>query len=263
VQTHCHPVNEALMEQLIMIDTAKRASAKRITAVCPYYGYSRQDRKAEGREPITAKLVANMLVAAGASRMVSVDLHSGQIQGFFDKPVDHLTAMPVLLDYLKREGGDDLVIVSPDAGRVKVAERYAQHLGADLAFVHKTRPKGTLSTVEAKGVIGEVDGRRCVLIDDMIDTAGTIVAAAEILKAKGATEVWGMATHGLLSDPAVDRLKNSEFERVVITDTVPLPPEKAIDKIEVLSVAKIIADAIDAVFEDTSVSEIFDGQNQS
>jgi ribose-phosphate pyrophosphokinase len=263
VQTHCHPVNEALMEQLIMIDTAKRASAKRITAVCPYYGYSRQDRKAEGREPITAKLVANMLVAAGASRMVSVDLHSGQIQGFFDKPVDHLTAMPVLLDYLKREGGDDLVIVSPDAGRVKVAERYSQHLGADLAFVHKTRPKGTLSTVEAKGVIGEVDGRRCVLIDDMIDTAGTIVAAAEILKEKGATEVWGMATHGLLSDPAIDRLKNSEFERIVITDTVPLPPEKAIDKIEVLSVAKIIADAIDAVFEDTSVSEIFDGQNQS
>jgi ribose-phosphate pyrophosphokinase len=263
VQTHCHPVNEALMEQLIMIDTAKRASAKRITAVCPYYGYSRQDRKAEGREPITAKLVANMLVAAGASRVVSVDLHSGQIQGFFDKPVDHLTAMPVLLDYLKREGGDDLVIVSPDAGRVKVAERYAQHLGADLAFVHKTRPKGTTSTVEARGVIGDVEGRRCVLIDDMIDTAGTIVAAAEILKGRGATEVWAMATHGLLSDPAVDRLKNSEFERVVITDTVPLPPEKAIDKIEVLSVAKIIADAIDAVFEDTSVSEIFDGQNQS
>ena len=263
IQTHCDPVNTSIMEQLNMIDTAKRASAKRITAVVPYYGYSRQDRKAEGREPITAKLVANMLVAAGCSRVVSVDLHSGQIQGFFDKPVDHLTAMPVLLDYLRQEGGDDLVIVAPDAGRVKVAERYAQHLHADLAFVHKTRPKGTLSTVEAKGVIGEVDGRRCVVIDDMIDTAGTIVAAAEILKEKGATEVWGMATHGLLSDPAVDRLKNSEFERIVITDTVPLPSEKAIDKITVLSVAKIIADAIDAVFEDTSVSEIFDGQNQS
>jgi ribose-phosphate pyrophosphokinase len=263
IQTHCHPVNEALMEQLIMIDTAKRASAKRITAVVPYYGYSRQDRKAEGREPITAKLVANMLTAAGASRVVSVDLHSGQIQGFFDKPVDHLTAMPVLLDYLRREGGDDLVIVAPDAGRVKVAERFSQHLGADHAFVHKMRPKGTVSKVEAKGVIGEVAGRRCVIIDDMIDTAGTIVAAAEILKDKGATEVWGMATHGLLSDPAVDRLKNSQFERIVITDTVPLPPEKAIDKIEVLSVAKIIADAIDAVFEDTSVSEIFDGENQS
>jgi ribose-phosphate pyrophosphokinase len=263
IQTHCHPVNESLMEQLIMIDTAKRASAKRITAVVPYYGYSRQDRKAEGREPITAKLVANMLTEAGASRVVSVDLHSGQIQGFFDKPVDHLTAMPVLIDYLRREGGDDLVIVAPDAGRVKVAERFSQHLGADLAFVHKMRPKGTVSKVEAKGVIGEVDGRRCVIIDDMIDTAGTIVAAAEILKSKGATEVWGMATHGLLSDPAVDRLKNSEFERVVITDTVPLPAEKAIDKIEVLTVSKIIADAIDAVFEDTSVSEIFDGENQS
>ena len=263
IQTHCHPVNEALMEQLIMIDTAKRASAKRITAVVPYYGYSRQDRKAEGREPITAKLVANMLTAAGASRVVSVDLHSGQIQGFFDKPVDHLTAMPVLLDYLRREGGDDLVIVAPDAGRVKVAERFSQHLGADLAFVHKMRPKGTVSKVEAKGVIGEVAGRRCVIIDDMIDTAGTIVAAAEILKDKGATEVWGMATHGLLSDPAIDRLKSSQFERIVITDTVPLPPEKAIDKIEVLTVATIIADAIDAVFEDTSVSEIFDGENQS
>jgi ribose-phosphate pyrophosphokinase len=263
IQTHCHPVNESLMEQLIMIDTAKRASAKRITAVVPYYGYSRQDRKAEGREPITAKLVANMLTEAGASRVVSVDLHSGQIQGFFDKPVDHLTAMPVLIDYLRREGGDDLVIVAPDAGRVKVAERFSQHLGADLAFVHKMRPKGTVSKVEAKGVIGEVDGRRCVIIDDMIDTAGTIVAAAEILKSKGATEVWGMATHGLLSDPAVDRLKNSEFERVVITDTVPLPAEKAIDKIEVLTVSKIIADAIDAVFEDTSVSEIFDGENQA
>jgi ribose-phosphate pyrophosphokinase len=263
VQTHSEPINDSIMEQLIMIDAAKRASAKRITAVCPYYGYSRQDRKAEGREPISAKLLANLLVNAGAARMVSVDLHSGQIQGFFDKPVDHLTAMPVLLDYLREHGGDDLVIVSPDAGRVKVAERYSQHLGADLAFVHKTRPKGTTSTVEAKGVIGDVEGRRCVVIDDMIGTGGTIVAAGEILKDKGATEVWAMATHGLLSDPAVDRLKNSEFERVVITDTVPLPPEKAIDKIEVLSVAKIIADAIDAVFEDTSVSEIFGGENQS
>ena len=177
VQTHSHPVNESIMEHLIMIDTANRASAKRITAVCPYYGYSRQDRKAEGREPITAKLVANMLVHAGANRVVSVDLHSGQIQGFFDKPVDHLTAMPVLVEYLQREAGDDLVIVAPDAGRVKVAERFSQLLHADLAFVHKMRPKGTVSTVEARGVIGDVDGRRCVVIDDMIDTAGTITAA--------------------------------------------------------------------------------------
>ena len=261
IQTHYEPINDSIMEQLIMIEAAKRGSAKRITAVCPYYGYSRQDRKAEGRDPITAKLMANMLVAAGANRMVSVDLHSAQIQGFFDKPVDHLVAMPVLLEYLQEQGAEDLVIVSPDAGRIKVAERYAQHLQADLAFVYKTRPKGT-ATVEAREVIGDVAGRRCVLTDDMIDTAGTIVAAAELLKSRGASEVWAMATHGLLSGGAVDRLKNSELERIVITDTVPLPPEKAIDKIEVLSVAKRIADAIDAIFEDTSVSDLFDGENQ-
>jgi ribose-phosphate pyrophosphokinase len=261
IQTHYEPINDSIMEQLIMIEAAKRGSAKRITAVCPYYGYSRQDRKAEGRDPITAKLMANMLVAAGANRMVSVDLHSAQIQGFFDKPVDHLVAMPVLLEYLHAEGAEDLVIVSPDAGRIKVAERYAQHLQADLAFVYKTRPKGT-ATVEAREVIGDVAGRRCVLTDDMIDTAGTIVAAAELLKSRGASEVWAMATHGLLSGSAVDRLKNSELERIVITDTVPLPPEKAIDKIEVLSVAKRIADAIDAIFEDASVSDLFDGENQ-
>jgi ribose-phosphate pyrophosphokinase len=263
VQTHCGPVNESVMEQLIMVDAAKRASAKRITVVCPYYGYSRQDRKAEGREPIAAKLLADMLATAGVDRMVSVDLHSGQIQGFFDKPVDHLTAMPVLLDYLRTEGGDDLVVVAPDAGRVKVAERFSQHLGADLAFVHKRRPKGTVAKVEARGVIGDVDGRRCVVIDDMIDTGGTIVAAADILTECGATEVWAIATHGVLSDPAIDRLKNSVISRVVLTDTLPLPADKQIDKIEVLSVAKIIADAIDAVFEDASVSEIFGGENQS
>ena len=262
VQSHYGSINDSIMEQLIMIDAAKRGSAKRITAVCPYYGYSRQDRKAEGRSPITAKLLANMLVAAGANRMVSVDLHSAQIQGFFDKPVDSLVAMPVVLDYLRKHGGDDLVMVSPDAGRIKVAERYAQHLQADLAFVHKTRPKGSVSTVEAREVIGDVAGRRCVLTDDMIDTAGTIVAAAELLKDRGATEVWAMATHGILSGPAVDRLKNSVLERVVITDTVPLPSEKAIDKIEVLSVAGKIGDAIEAIFEDTSVSELFDGENQ-
>ena len=265
IQTHYGPnLSDSIMEQLLMIDTAKRGSAKRITAVCPYYGYSRQDRKAEGREPISAKLVANMITMAGASRMMSVDLHSGQIQGFFDKPVDHLVAQPLLLDYLRQEvpNTDDLVIVSPDAGRVKVAERFAQHLGADLAFVHKTRPKGTVSQVEATAIIGDVQGRHCVVIDDMIDTAGTMCAAADIVKANGATEVWAMATHGLLSDPATDRLKNSAFERVVITDTVPLPSEKQLDKIEVLTASKVLADAIDAVFEDTSVSEIFGGENQ-
>jgi ribose-phosphate pyrophosphokinase len=263
VQTHATPVNAAVMEQLIMVDAAKRASAKRITAVCPFYGYARQDRKAEGREPITAKLVADMLTVAGVDRVVSVDLHSGQIQGFFDRPVDHLTAMPVLVEYMQAHGGDDLVVVAPDAGRVKVAERFAQHLNADLAFVYKRRPKGEANVVQALGVIGEVDGRHCVIIDDMIDTAGTICAAAGALLERGGTEVWAMATHGVLSDPATDRLKNSDISRVVVTNTLPVPPEKQIDKIEVLSVARIIADAIDAVFEDTSVSEIFGGENQA
>lgn len=267
IQTHTGwegcSINDALFEQLAMIDAAKRGSAKRITAVCPYYGYSRQDRKAEGREPISAKLVADLLTAAGVDRMVSIDLHSGQIQGFFDKPVDHLVAMPVLLDYLRREASGDVVIVSPDAGRVKVAERYSRALGCDLAFVHKRRIKGQANAVEARGVIGDVAGRRCVLIDDMIDTAGTIVAAADILAEHGATEVWAMATHGLLSHPAPERLRSSKIARLVITDTLPLPPDKQLPNIEVLSVAEILADAIDAVFEDTSVSEIFGGENQA
>jgi len=261
IQPHCGSVNDSIMEQLIMIDAAKRASAKRITAVCPLYGYARQDRKAEGREPITAKLVADLLTVAGASRMLSVDLHSGQIQGFFDKPVDHLTAMPVLLEYIQENSGGDIVVVSPDAGRVKVAERYSQHLGADLAFVHKRHIPGVSDEVEARDVIGDVDGRRCVIIDDRIDTAGTIVAAAEILAEHGATEVWAMATHGLLADPAIDRLKNSDISRVVVTDTVPVPDDKQLDKLEVLSVGKIIADAIDAIFEDKSISELFGGEN--
>lgn len=266
IQTHATTeagsVNDSIMEQLIMIDAAHRASAKRITAVCPFYGYARQDRKAEGREPITARLVADLFRAAGAKRMISVDLHSGQIQGFFDGPVDHLTAMPVLEDYL-RTHADDPVIVSPDAGRIKVAERMAQHLDADLAFVYKRRPKGMDNVAIARDVIGEVEGRQCIVIDDMIDTASTIVSAAEILRRKGASGVWAMATHGVLSGPAIDRIKNSEIERVVITNTVPLPPEKQLPLIEVLSVAPIIAAALDAVFEDTSVSEIFGGENQA
>ncbi len=261
IQTHCGPVNDSLMEQLIMIDGAKRASAKRITAVCPYYGYSRQDRKSTGREPITAKLVADMLQAAGADRVISVDLHSGQIQGFFDVPFDHLTAAPVLEGYLRQHVTGDLMVVAPDAGRVKVAERYSQHLGADLALVHKTRPRGSANTVEARHVVGEVAGRHCVVIDDMIDTAGTICAAAELLAESGAADIWAMATHALLSDPAVDRLKASPISRVVVTDTLPVAEDRIFDKLEVLSVAKIIADVIDAVFEDTSVSEIFGGEN--
>jgi ribose-phosphate pyrophosphokinase len=261
IQSHAHPVNDSIMEQLIMIDAAKRASAHRITAVCPYYGYARQDRKSIGREPITAKLVADLLTAAGATRVVSVDLHSGQIQGFFDFPVDHLTAMPILCDYLRTDDPSELVIVSPDAGRVNVAERFAQQLGADLAFVHKRREASRMNTVEAREVIGVVEGRRCVIVDDMIDTAGTIVAASERLVNAGAADVWAMATHALLSDPALDRLKAAPISRVVVTNTLPLPRERLIDKIEVLSAASIIAAAIDAVFEDTSVSHIFGGQN--
>jgi ribose-phosphate pyrophosphokinase len=263
IQTHSHPVNESIWEQAIMIDAAKRGSAKRITAVCPYYAYGRQDRKAQNREPITAKLLADVLTVAGADRMVSIDLHAGQIQGFFDKPVDHLTAMPVLLDYLREHAPPDLVVVSPDAGRIKVAERFSQHLGADLAFVHKRRPKGQHGVVEARGVIGEVEGRSCVVIDDMIDSGGTICAAADILKDEGATDIWCLATHPVLSDPAVDRLKNSQFSKVVVTNTLPIPSEKQIDKLEVLSVAGIFARAIDAIFEDTSVSDIFGGENLS
>jgi ribose-phosphate pyrophosphokinase len=266
MQTHygCdgRSINDSIMEQLIMIDAAYRASAKRITAVCPFYGYARQDRKAEGREPITARLVADLFKAAGAKRMVSIDLHSGQIQGFFEGPVDHLTAMPVIESYI-RANATDPVIVSPDAGRIKVAERLSQHVNAGLAFVYKRRPKGMANVAEALDVIGEVEGKQCILTDDMIDTAGTIVSAAELLLDRGATEVWAMATHGVLSGPAIERLKNSRIDRVVLTNTLPLTADKQIDKIEVLSVAPIIADALSAVFDDASVSEIFGGENQA
>ena len=267
MQTHYgvdgRSVNDSIMEHLIMIDAASRASAKRITAVCPFYGYARQDRKAAGREPITARLVADMFKEAGAKRMISIDLHSGQIQGFFDGPVDHLTAMPVLEQYV-RDNATEPVIVSPDAGRIKVAERMAQHLGdcgADLAFIYKRRPKGTTNVAEAAEVMGDVDGRTCVLTDDMIDTGGTIVAAAELLKKRGAKEVWAMATHGLLSGPAVDRLKNAPIERLVLTNSLPLPSERHLPNVEILSVAPLIAEALGAVFDDTSVSDIFDGEN--
>jgi ribose-phosphate pyrophosphokinase len=258
-----HSINDAIFEHLVMVDAAKRASAKRITAVAPFYGYGRQDRKAAGREPITAKLVANMFKVAGANRIVSVDLHSGQIQGFFDGPVDHLTAMPVLIEHLRSIGAEDLVVVSPDAGRVKVAERYANQLNASLAIVHKRRISGMKNAVEAKDVVGDVDGKVCVLIDDMIDTGGTIVAAAEQLAERGARSVIAATTHPVLSGPAVDRLKNSVIEKVIVTDTLPLGPEKQFDKLVVLSVAGIIARAIDAVFMDTTVSEIFGGNNLS
>jgi ribose-phosphate pyrophosphokinase len=261
LQSHSEPINEHLMEQLIMIDAAKRASAKRITAVCPFYGYSRQDKKTEGREPITARLVADMITVAGADRVVTVDLHQGQIQGFFDKPVDHLTALPVLTSYLQEQINSDMVVVSPDAGGVKRAQKFANHLNADLAFIHKRRPKGTHNVAQALHVVGEVADRTCVLVDDMIDTAGTIAAAADLLLANGASEVYVAATHALLSDPAVDRLKNANIREVVVTDTLPIPAEKQFDSLKVLSIAPLIAEALDAVFEDTSVSVLFDGDN--
>ncbi len=265
-QLQSRSVNDSLMEQWIMIDAAKRASAKRITAVCPYLGYSRQDRKSKGREPISARMVSDFFQTAGADRIISVDLHSGQIQGFFDGPVDHLTAVPFLTDYLRQHApSGDFVMVSPDTGRSKVAEQAARHAGrkVDVASVYKRRPKDDINRVEALAVMGDVRGRMCVLIDDMIDTAGTICAASDILYEQGATDVWAMCTHAVLSDPAIDRLKNSRISRVVVTDTLPLPPEKQIDKIEVVSVAKVFADAIDAVFADGSVSELFGGENQT
>lgn len=267
MQTHAasdsRSVNDAIIEQLIMIDAAKRASAKRITAVIPFFGYARQDRKAAGREPITAKMMADMLTVAGADRVVTIDLHSGQIQGFFDMPVDHLTAMPVLVEYLRANAPRESVIVSPDTGRVKVAERFAKHLDFDVASIYKRRSKSKVNTVEALDIMGEVEGRYCVIVDDMIGTAGTICAAADILKHHGATGVMAAATHGEFAGPAVDRIKNSVFERVVVTNTIPVGPEKRCDKIEVLSAAPIIATAVRAVFEDGSVSEIFGGENQS
>jgi ribose-phosphate pyrophosphokinase len=266
VQSHCEPINDRIMQQLLMLDAAKRASARRITAVCPFYGYARQDRKAEGREPISARLLADLLTVAGADRVVSVDLHTGQIQGFFDGPVDHLTAVPLLADYLARQVEGDVVVVSPDAGGLKLARRFANCLGdagveSDLAFIDKRRPKGTHNVAEATDVVGNVEGGVCVLVDDMIDTAGTITSAVNLLMERGAAEVWVTATHGVLSGPAVDRLKNAPVRQVVVTNTLPIPDDKRFDTLQVLSIAPIIAEALDAVFEDTSVSEIFRGDN--
>jgi ribose-phosphate pyrophosphokinase len=262
IQTHSAPVNERIMEQLIMIDALKRGSAKRISAVIPYYGYSRQDKKGRSREPIAAKLVADLLDVTGADRIITIDLHSGQIQGFFDGPVDHLTALPVLADYIRENEQGELVVVAPDAGRVKSAEKLAGMLGQPLAFLHKRRSRDVPHEVHVREVVGEVAGRHCVMIDDIIDTGGTIVAGAEVLVANGAERVTAVATHGIFSGPAIDRLKNAPLAEIVVTNTVPVPEEKRIDKIVVLSIARIVADAIRAVFEDASVSEIFNDQNQ-
>jgi ribose-phosphate pyrophosphokinase len=255
------------MEQLLMIDAAKRASARRITAVIPFYGYARQDRKAEGREPISARLVADLLTAAGADRVVSVDLHTGQIQGFFDFPVDHLTAVPLLADHVSSlVTGEDVTVVAPDAGGGKLARKFANTLGelgieAELAFVDKHRPKGTHNVAVANEVVGAVEGRTCVLIDDMIDTGGTLASAAQLLVDRGADSVLIAATHGILSGPAVDRLKNAPVRDVVVTNSLPISSDKHFDSLTVLSIAPIVADAIRAVFEDASVSELFRGDN--
>lgn len=265
VQTHADPVNESIMEQLIMIDAMKRASAKRITAVVPYYGYSRQDKKALAREPISAKLVADLLSVAGADRVVSVDLHSGQIQGFFDFPFDHLTALPILSEYLRDElglYGDDLVVVAPDAGRIKTAEKLREALHADLAFLYKRRSRREAHKIEEVAVVGEVEGRPCVLVDDMIDTAGTVTKGAAALAAMGAGPIYVGATHPVLSGKAVQLLEEAPIEQVVVTNTMPIPEEKRFAKLRVLSIAPLIASALRAVFEDTSVSEIFRGENQ-
>jgi ribose-phosphate pyrophosphokinase len=265
-QSHCPPINDRIMEQLIMIDAAKRASAKRITAVCPFYGYARQDRKAEGREPITARLVADMLTAAGVDRVVSVDLHTGQIQGFFDVPVDHLTAVPLLAEHVASKVNGEVTVVAPDAGGGKLARRFADHLNAhgvetDLAYIDKRRPKGTVNLAVAEEVVGEIQGQSCVLVDDIIDTASSITSAAQLLVERGATEVRIAATHGVMSGPAVERLAAASVREVVVTNTVPIADEKRFDSLTVLSIAPILAEALDAVFEDTSVSEIFRGDN--
>jgi ribose-phosphate pyrophosphokinase len=266
VQTHCDPINDRIWEQLLLIDAAKRASAKRITAVCPFYGYARQDRKAEGREPISARLLADCITVAGADRVVTVDLHTGQAQGFFDMPVDHLTAVPLLAEHLAGKLAGDVTVVSPDAGGGKLAARFANYLregerDVGLAYIDKRRPKGTHNVAVANEVVGVVAGRTCVLVDDMIDTASTITSAAELLIDRGAREVWIAATHGVLSGPAVERLRGAPVQEVVLTNTLPIPGEKQFDSLTVLSIAPIVARALDAVFEDTSVSEIFRGDN--
>ncbi|MEX0664952.1 MAG: ribose-phosphate diphosphokinase [Acidimicrobiia bacterium] len=266
IQTHCEPIHDRIFEQLLMLDAAKRASAKRITAVIPFYAYARQDRKASGREPISARLIADLLSVSGADRVVTVDLHTGQIQGFFDFPVDHLTAVPILAEHLSGSVGKDITVVAPDAGAGKLAHRFASYLNdhgvtTDLAFIDKRRPKGTQNVAEAVEVIGDVDGRSCLLVDDMIDTAGSITSAANLLHARGANDVTIAATHGILSGPAVDRLKNAPVREVVVTNTLPIPTDKRWDALSVLSIAPIIAEALKAVFEDTSVSEIFRGDN--
>jgi len=261
IQAHGAPINKWAMEQLVMVDALKRASAKRITVVMPFYPYARQDKKHRGREPISARLIADMFKTAGADRLMAIDLHTSQIQGFFDGPVDHLFALPLLANYVEsRYDSGQITVVAPDSGRVRVAERWTERLGGTpLAFIHKTRDINVPNSVVANRVVGEVEGRTCIVVDDMIDTAGTITKAAEALFNAGAAEVVVAATHGVLSDPATDRLKNSKISEVVITNTLPLTSEQQFDKLTVLSIAPLIARAIREVFEDGSVTSLFDG----
>jgi len=260
VQSHTAPINEWIMEHLIMVDALKRASAKRITVVMPFYGYARQDKKHRGREPISARLMADLFKTAGADRLIVVDLHADQIQGFFDGPVDHLMALPILADYVNDKYADrELAVVSPDAGRIKVAERWSARLGgAPLAFIHKTRRTDRPNETVANRVVGDVTGKTCVLVDDMIDTGGTIVNAAEALKRDGAAEVIIAATHPIMSGPAVERLRSSAVTEVIVTNTLPLTEEQLFDKLTVLSIAPLLSRAIREVFDDGSVTSMFD-----
>ncbi len=262
IQSHCAPVNEWLMEQLIMVDALKRASAKRITVVSPFYPYARQDKKHLGREPISARLIADLYKAAGANRIMSVDLHAAQIQGFFDGPVDHLWGLPVLADYVREKyGTQQMSVVSPDAGRVRLADMWTDVLGCPLAIIHKRHDVNHANLVRVHEVVGDVEDRLCLLVDDMIDTAGTICQAAEALMAHGAKGVIAAATHPVLSGPAAVRLNNAPFEEVIVTNTLPLPAGCHIPKLTVLSIAPLIARAIHEIFEDGSVTSLFRGQS--
>ncbi len=255
-------INDFIMEQLVMLDALKRASAKRTVAVIPYYGYSRSDKKAQSREAIVARMIADMYESVGVDRIMSIDLHTGQIQGFFHDPFDALTALPLLKGWIEEHTeADERVIVSPDAGRVRLTEKFAGHLGAPIAILHKRRDPSRHNVSETLDVIGDVEGRTAILIDDMIDTAGTICGAAELLMQRGAKRVIACATHPIFSDPAARRLEESVIETVVVTNTIPIPPERRSNKLVVLSIAPILASALRAVFEDQSVSEIFQGEN--
>ncbi|WP_375491888.1 ribose-phosphate diphosphokinase [uncultured Jatrophihabitans sp.] len=263
IQSHTSPINDWTMESLLLVDALKRASAKRITVVAPFYPYARQDKKHRGREPISARLVADLFKTAGADRLMAVDLHTAQIQGFFDGPVDHLFALPLLAEHVRdKYDTSDLVVVSPDTGRVRVAEQWADELGGlEISFVHKTRNIDAANDVVANRVVGDVTGRRCLLIDDMIDTAGSITKAADLLFDEGAAEVIIAATHGIFSGDAVDRLKNSRIGEIIVTNTLPIDEAKRFDKLSVLSIAPLLGKAIKEVFEDGSVTSLFHGRS--